>query len=80
MVHTKMMINDEYISFGSTNINKKAFNQLSELNIFIKNKNSLLVDLIMDSVVKNYKEAIKINDYKEIKYNKVVSAIESILV
>ena len=37
MNHTKLIINDDYITIGSTNITKKAFKQLDELNLFIRN-------------------------------------------
>lgn len=80
MVHTKMMINDEYISMGSTNITKKAFNQLNELNLFIKNVKSKFRDHLLESVEENYKLADKIDSYKSIKYNKLMAKVESILV
>ena len=80
MVHTKMIINDEYISFGSTNITKKAFNQLSELNIFLKNDDSLLCNVLKSNVKQNYKLSKQIYNYKDIKYNKIKSKIESVLI
>lgn len=80
MIHTKMMITDEGISFGSTNITKKAFNQLNELNIVLKNIECKLKDKLEESVKENYKEAKKINSHKEIKYNKLLARIERFIV
>jgi cardiolipin synthase len=80
MLHTKMMINDEYISFGSTNITKKAFGQLSELNLFIKNVDSEFRRALMADIEKNYSAARRINDYKEIKYNRALAFFEGFLV
>ena len=80
MIHTKMIINDDYISIGSTNITKKAFNQLDELNLFIKNINSEIKYKLDENIKENYAKARKINDYKEIKYNKARSSIESLLI
>lgn len=80
MVHTKMIISDEYISLGSTNITKKAFNQLDELNLFIKNVKSTFKDELEKSIDENYKLAKRIKSYKEIEYNKVKAKIESFLV
>lgn len=80
MLHTKMMINDEYISFGSTNITKKAFGQLSELNLFVKNVDSEFRRSLFDDVEKNYGMSKKISSYKEIKYNRSLAFIEGFLV
>ena len=80
MLHTKMIINDEYVSFGSTNITKKAFGQLSELNLFVKNVDSEFRRDLFTDVEKNYATAKKINDYKEIKYNRSLAFFEGLLV
>lgn len=80
MVHTKMIITDEYISFGSTNITKKAFNQLSELNLFVKNVDSKFRKDLFSSIEENYELSIRINHYKKIKYNKLLSFLEGFLV
>ena len=80
MLHTKMMINDEYISFGSTNITKKAFGQLSELNLFVKNVDSEFRRTLFDDVEKNYGMSKKISSYKEIKYNRTLALVEGFLV
>ena len=80
MLHTKMVINDEYISFGSTNITKKAFGQLSELNLFIKNVDSDFRKTLAADVEKNYAAARRVNSYKEIKYNRLLAFFEGFLV
>ena len=80
MLHTKMVINDEYVSFGSTNITKKAFGQLSELNLFVKNVDSQFRRDLAEDIEKNYAMARKIKDYKEIKYNRLLAFVEGFLV
>ena len=80
MVHTKMIITDDFITLGSTNITKKAFKQLDELNIVLKNVECKLKDKLMMSVKENYNMSKKITSYEEIKYNKFLSKVERILV
>ena len=80
MVHTKMVINDGYISFGSTNITKKAFCQLDELNLFVQNEPCDFQKKLLKSVRENYEISEKIIDYKQIKYNKLRAFFEGMLV
>lgn len=80
MVHTKMVINDDTISFGSTNITKKAFAQLNELNIFLHNGDSPLIQAMRASIDHNYQCAVKISDYRAVRYNPVKAYLESFLV
>lgn len=79
MIHTKMIINDEYITLGSTNITKKAFNQLSELNLFVRNVKSDFQKEIIESVKENQEISKKIISYRDIKYNKLLAFIEGFL-
>ena len=76
----KMIINEKYVSFGSTNITKKAFGQLSELNLFVKNNNSKFIKELYADVEKNCSLARKINNYEEIKYNRLLAFFEGFLV
>lgn len=80
MVHTKLLINDEWLSIGSTNITKKAFRQLSELNLFVKNDEGEFCRSVMESVEEHRALCRKISTYKEIKYNKVKAFFEGLLV
>lgn len=80
MVHTKMLIADEKISFGSTNITKKAFCQLDELNLCIANADCDFVETLRQSVEENYLLSQKITSYKQIKYNGLLAFLEGFLV
>ena len=80
MLHTKMVVTDEWISFGSTNITKKAFQQLNELNIFIENSDSTIKEQLFDSMQENYAFSEKIETYSQIKYNAFLAFIEGFLV
>lgn len=80
MVHTKMIINDQYISLGSTNITKKAFNQLDELNAFMRIENHEFVNCLFNSVEEHFNISSKVENYKELRYNKFTAFIEGFLV
>jgi phosphatidylserine/phosphatidylglycerophosphate/cardiolipin synthase-like enzyme len=80
MLHTKMIVTEDWISFGSTNITKKAFQQLNELNIFLKNVDSEVKTKLMQSMQENHALSEKINTYKRIKYNAFAAFVEGFLV
>ena len=80
MLHTKLVVNENYISFGSTNITKKAFHQLSELNLFLKNENSAFRNDIYNSIAHDIEESKEIKSYKDIKYNRILAFFEGFLV
>ncbi len=80
MLHTKLMINDEYISFGSTNITKKAFGQLNELNLFVKNGDSDFAAAMRMSVENDKRESRRIDTSEKIKYSRTLAFFEGFLV
>lgn len=80
MVHTKMIIADDLITMGSTNIANKSFNVLSELNLFIKKDMCSFFERLEDSIDENIKISKKVNNYKSIKYNKFKAFFESLIV
>lgn len=80
MVHTKLMIADDLISFGSTNITKKAFKQLNELNLCLKKKDCPFINHLLNSITENYQLSKEIKNHKEIKYNPFMAFIEGFLV
>ena len=80
MLHTKLVMNERYISFGSTNITKKAFAQLDELNLFVKKDESMFVNALLSSVADDIKTSKRICRYQEATYNPVLAFAESFLV
>lgn len=80
MVHTKMIVTEKEITIGSTNITNKSFNVLSELNIFIKNENCELTNLLFESIKINIEQSKIISSYKDIKYNKLIAFIHGLIV
>lgn len=80
MAHTKLVANEEWISLGSTNITKKAFAQLDELNLFVKNESNEFRDDLFASMNENYAIAKRINNEKEIRYNPILAFLEGFLV
>ncbi len=79
MLHTKLIVGEEYISFGSTNITKKAFGQLNELNLFVKNTDSAFRDALLASVEADKAAATRVRDYREIRYNRLLAAMEGLI-
>lgn len=80
MTHTKLIMSDDYITIGSTNITNKSFNVLSELNLFIKNIDSDFKDKLINNINENINLSRKIETYKDIKYSKFRYFLESMFV
>lgn len=80
MLHTKLIASEKTVTFGSTNITKKAFAQLCELNLFVQNAPSEFCDGVWESIRRDYALSERLQGYKTIKYNPLVSWIEGILV
>ena len=80
MLHTKLMASESLLSFGSTNITKKAFSQLSELNLFVRNIPCPFVDGLLGSVQENIALSKQITDYKQLKYRRYFALLESTVV
>ena len=80
MTHTKLIMSDDYITIGSTNITNKSFNVLSELNLFIKNIDSDFKDKLINNINENINLSRKIEIYKDIKYSKFRYFLESMFV
>ena len=80
MLHTKLVMNDRYISFGSTNITKKAFHQLDELNLFVKQDDSAFVKAMQNSVAEDIGTARRVCRYQDVRYNRLMAFAESFMV
>ncbi len=80
MVHTKLVMNESMISLGSCNINKKAFKQLDELNLFVeRNERNQQFEKKLLSSVKSNREISKKVSLQDIKYSKIRAFIEGFL-
>lgn len=80
MLHTKLVATEKQISFGSTNITKKAFGQLDELNLFIQNEDCPFVRQLFASMKENYALAHRVSSWEEIEYRAVLAGLEGLLV
>ena len=80
MLHTKMMMNDGCISLGSTNITKKAFSQLNELNLFVRRTGSEFEAALCASIHDDVNGARRVKDDRQIGYNRLVAFLEGFLV
>ena len=80
MLHTKLVMNEKTISFGSTNITKKAFNQLDELNLFVANDDSEFARAMRDSIAADIRAAQPVTDHREVDYNRLMARMEGFMV
>jgi cardiolipin synthase len=80
MLHTKLVVNDSMISFGSTNITKKAFGQLDELNLFLKNNECDFKRALYKSIADDIGASQRVYDYKKVRYNRLLAFFEGFLV
>ena len=79
MVHTKLVANEKWVSFGSTNITKKAFRQLDELNLFLSRGGETAQQLVA-SVRENHALSRLVTDWRTVKYNRLLAWLEGFLV
>ena len=80
MVHTKLIANERRISFGSTNITKKAFRQLDELNWCVENRDTAFVRALLASVRENQALSREVTHPREITYRPWMAFLEGFLV
>ena len=80
MLHTKLIATEKTVSFGSTNITKKAFCQLSELNLFLQNNGGALPVAILQNEKERMAEATRVSDYRKIRYNAPLAFLEGFVV
>ena len=80
MLHTKLVASEKTLSLGSTNITKKAFRQLDELNLFVENIPCAFCEACLASVRENHAAARRAVSYQEIHYRKPYAFFEGFLV
>lgn len=79
MVHTKLVASEKWVSFGSTNITKKAFRQLDELNLFLP-RGDETAEQLMESVRENHARSQPVKDWRCVKYHRLLAWLEGFLV
>ena len=80
MLHTKLVMNEACISFGSTNITKKAFAQLNELNLFLPNTDSAFQKKLRQSILEDIRGACRVESFQEVTYRPLLAFLESFMV
>ena len=80
MLHTKLVMNEQTISFGSTNITKKAFRQLNELNLFVPNTDSDFRRTLQHSIAEDIRSAQHIRSHREVRYDPLMAFLEGFVV
>ena len=80
MLHTKLILTEKQISFGSTNITKKAFGQLDELNLFLPNTDCPLTRRLLASMEENHSLARRATAPEDVPYRPLLAWLEGFLV
>ena len=80
MLHTKLVMNEKTISFGSTNITKKAFNQLDELNLFVPNDDSEFAKAMGESIAADIRISQPVTSADEVEHNRLMAWLEGFMV
>ena len=80
ILHTKLVASEKTVSLSSTNITKKAFSQLSELNLCVSRENSAFLDELLASVRETVEESCRISDPREITYRRPIAFLAGIMV
>ena len=77
MIHTKLIFSEHSVIFGSCNITNRAFFQLGEVDIELKNEDTPLINHIKESVEENWALSQPVEDYRQISYSPVTAWFES---
>ena len=77
MVHTKLIYNENSVMFGSCNITNRAFSQLGEVDIELKNEDTPLINQLKESVAENWSLSQPVDDYRRIHCSPIKAWIES---
>ena len=77
MIHTKLIFSENSVMFGSCNITNRAFFQLDEVDIELKNEDTPLINHIKESVDENWSLSQLVDDYRQIRYSPTIAWIES---
>ena len=80
MAHTKLIANENWISLGSTNVTKKAFGQLDELNLFVEGKENPLAAAIRADLEGERTRAARVLSDKSLRYRPIMAWLEGFLV
>ena len=76
MIHTKLIFSENSVMFGSCNITNRAFSQLGEVDIELKNEDIPIINQLKESVAENWSLSQPADDYHRIRYSPVVAWIE----
>lgn len=79
MVHTKLVMSEKTVSFGSANITKKAFRQLGELNLVLSASDDGF-DAVRACAEALFSEAREIPLHEDIPFRRPMARAESFLV
>lgn len=80
MLHTKLIVTEKTVSFGSANITKKAFSQLDELNLARPNTPDPFTSALTEVIRTELDGAKRIESEKEIKYRRLIALFEGLIV
>ena len=80
MVHAKLIrVDNQVLTFGSTNLNKQAMKRLLELNVFMKNYDQDFSEVLEESIQRNITDATRIRNGSSIKFNPIRAMLEQMV-
>lgn len=80
MVHSKLIYVDEMNLFiGSSNMTKTSMYKHSELNLFLKNPNKLVLDVLEKSISEQELKSYKVNDISQLKFSNLKAFFENLI-
>jgi len=80
MIHAKLiMVDDDYVTFGSANLNRQALEVLGETNIGFFSKVHGLHDDIHASMEAIRKASIEVRSQEDLKYNRLRAFLEGLV-
>ena len=77
MLHTKLLLADDAVCFGSCNMAKQSFFHLDELNVLTGDPS--LVRSVQADVAENLSCSTYIGDYRQIRYPRIKAFLESLV-
>ena len=80
MLHTKLIVSEKTLSFGSANITKKAFSQLDELNFTTSNTDDSFCRALLSVLHKELSAAKRIEKQSDIKFHYLIALFEGLIV
>ncbi|MDY6915928.1 MAG: phospholipase D-like domain-containing protein, partial [Candidatus Cloacimonadota bacterium] len=79
MLHAKLMlIDNNYLLLGSSNLNEVSLEKMQETNILLDVSNTDLLQKLLENLKKHRSESEQVSDLNQLKYNSFLAFLESL--